>query len=190
MSVQPDIERFATMIGALRKLDARGVRGPKKSGRSTLIVRHFLANGGTLQETGKAFGITRERVRQVLNEAGISHRRGNVGLPREEHERRLAAYNEGIARGLSGAEAAKLAGVSQPMVYVSARAVGIAVASTRQAQVNRLLEIAAYWQAHDDMTGRQVAAHFGVRPTAVSKALLRAGLRQKQRPRSRKGAAA
>lgn len=53
---------------ALRKRRAAALRRAK-------IVDHYL-EGHTLEETGKAFGITRERVRQILKMEGIDKRTG------------------------------------------------------------------------------------------------------------------
>lgn len=43
------------------------------SARDQELVRYFL-EGRTLEETGQRFGITRERVRQILEVQGITHR--------------------------------------------------------------------------------------------------------------------
>lgn len=124
----------------------------------------------TMQEVGEHFGITRERVRQILTRHGIMSRLGG-GLPRAVYEDRLQRYYKALQPGVSTLEAC--AAVDLTYAEVSAAAQNLGVTLPRPIRKGRLRyqEIATYYEANAHLTGKAVAEHFGVHENTVSKAV-------------------
>lgn len=65
-------------------------------------VVELYAGGKTLQEIGDAHGLTRERVRQILEKAGVRHEKNNqsavVAKTRKEKGARLKSLIESLAK--------------------------------------------------------------------------------------------
>ena len=81
---------------------------PMREGRRELLER-ATAEGWTLQKTGDALGVTRERARQLLVKAGL--RTGSLPPPpwRNNPDRRRAAYRVYKARWRAANRAEELA---------------------------------------------------------------------------------
>jgi hypothetical protein len=65
-----------TLLSELRQAQKLALEAEKKAIREERIKGIILmySNGNSLEEVGGAFGVTRERVRQILKEEGIARR--------------------------------------------------------------------------------------------------------------------
>lgn len=145
------------------------------SARNLAIIEHFQSGHRTLKETGDAFGITRERVRQILEVHGICERTFGA-TPPETMAKTLAAYRRAIAEGKRAYEAAKAAGVTQSRLCALAKEMGERLPRPRSFRRERWPEIALYYQEHPELLQRHVAEHFNCSNTEVSKALMACGV--------------
>lgn len=134
------------------------------------VIDHFSGGHYTLQETADAFGVTRERIRQILAKHGVSHRTQGT-LPREIYEARLRRYQAALKPGVSTKQAAEASGVTYSEATRAAQALGVAMPKPTRASRIKYAEVAAYYEANPHLTGRAVAAHFGITPTTMSHAL-------------------
>lgn len=55
---------------------------PKRNLEREAVICTLYQEGKTLQEVGDVFGLTRERIRQILRRAGISKAAGGIALRR------------------------------------------------------------------------------------------------------------
>jgi DNA-binding CsgD family transcriptional regulator len=157
----------------------RRVHKPERPRRPRIDHAAVIAmhDGGakTMQEVAAHFGVTRERVRQILARHGIDVRRGN-GLTREQYNERLQRYHAALKPGVSTKEAVAAIGLTYQEVQAAANALGVSLPKPIRKGRIRRAEIAAYYAAHTHMTGNDVARHFGVSPNTVSAALRTMGV--------------
>jgi hypothetical protein len=109
-----------TRIGAppARHIDAMTRR------LATIIAQH--ARGMTLQAIGTTHGITKERVRQLLNTAGVVT--GRPGYSWEYWtERQVAGLRAGLAAGLTAAAIGRGIGKTRNSVIGKARRLNLAL---------------------------------------------------------------
>lgn len=135
------------------------------------IVKMHAGGKRTLKYVGDAFGITRERVRQILDREGVETRKGIAPADLKMHQDRVDRYVAALRPGVTSAEAARIVGASQAAIYKSASFIGRSLPKRFGDAKIRNLQIAAYYAAHADKTGREVASHFGVSQMTVSQAL-------------------
>lgn len=76
------ISQIAKRYGASRELHMqnRQNKGSRTPERDAVMCERYLA-GETLGQLGKAYGVTRERIRQILNRAGIEERHNGFFRP-------------------------------------------------------------------------------------------------------------
>lgn len=94
-------------------------------GRDAIIAERYLA-GETLQAIGDDYGITRERVRQILRNTGVpslGHRKEHCkqAVPLTDTDRRAAKL---YADGLPSGKVAELTGLTQSQVLRAVRMTG------------------------------------------------------------------
>jgi len=164
--------------GHRRSLRERG----EKKGRlnASEVIKHFGGGHNTLQDTADAFGVTRERIRQILAKHGVSHRTHGA-LSREIHEARLQRYHAALKPGVSTKQAAEDSGVEYFEAANSARALGVALPKPIRASRVKYAEVAAYYEANPHLTGKAVAAHFEINPNTMSRALKIMGVKPRHR---------
>ena len=71
--------------------------------RNAAIVEMYVGSKLTLAEVASEFLITRERVRQILNNAGVVERHGNIAY-QEDYQADLTAAHQRICSGESTVE--------------------------------------------------------------------------------------
>lgn len=154
-----------------------------------------MHDGGkrTLIEVGTAFGVTRERVRQILKARGIDVRRFG-GLGDSVWCERAHKFNAAIRAGRDGQEA--LAAAETSMSYSKFKRLAatfgcplepwplVARFVTAKTERERL---AAIYEANPDMSGADLARLTGQRSTTVSMRLRRAGVSTRRAGWTRKG---
>lgn len=129
----------------------------------------------TLQEVGQRFGVTRERVRQILARAGIADR--SLGrTPRAEKEAALEVYGKALNERRCVRDAAALAGRNYSSLHKWAIELGVPMPKPRSPRRERWSEIARFYQENADLKQRHVAEHFGVSQHEVSRALKEMGV--------------
>ena len=69
---------------------------PKRNLEREAVICSLYRDGKTLQEVGDVFGLTRERVRQILRRAGVSPTQGGV-RKRSERSRLACLFGDGVA---------------------------------------------------------------------------------------------
>ncbi len=101
-----------------------GKRGPKPQNveRNAEIARRVAA-GETLQAIGDSYGLTRERVRQIANRAGVTVRSQKI-----EAEKRFKIFSELAKEGLTRHEIAERSGYPYDTVCDVIRRFGIETA--------------------------------------------------------------
>lgn len=147
--------------------------------RHAAIIALFQSGRYTLQAVANEFGITRERVRQILRRAGISERVG-AGLDPAVHRERVARYLAALKPGVSTREACASVGLAYIDVVNSARAVGETLPKTVRAARIRYAEIAAFYLANPNLCGVDVAKQFNCPPMRVTHALRAMGIQPRQ----------
>jgi Mor family transcriptional regulator len=87
--------------------------GATRSLRNSIIAERYIA-GENMEEIGKSYGISRQRVHSILIAAGVERRsRGGPRPSKLDYERVVREYN----RVLSVYEVSKVVGCSQSAVY-------------------------------------------------------------------------
>lgn len=147
---------------------------PEQSARRDAIIAMHDGGAKTLREVAEHFGVTRERIRQILRKHDIAERRGG-GIDREVASTRVAAYAAALARGLTVHKAAASVGLSYGEVWRAARALFVPMPRPK-ARTSHYAAIAAYYRDHPELTGHAVAQHFGVADMAVSRAIRKQGV--------------
>lgn len=147
---------------------------PEQSARRDAIIAMHDGGAKTLREVAEHFGVTRERIRQILRKHDIAERRGG-GIDREVARTRVAAYAAVLARGLTVHKAAASVGLSYNEVWIAARALSVPMPRPK-ARTSHYAAIAAYYRDHPELTGHAVAQHFGVDDTVVSRAIRKQGV--------------
>lgn len=130
----------------------------------------------TLQEVGDHFGVTRERIRQILARQGLTER-NNGALAPEVLASRLNRYLKALRPGVSSKEACEIAELHYGEVATAARVLGYTLPKPTRKERLMYQEIATYYEANPHLTGRAVAVHFGVPPLTVSRALQKLGVK-------------
>lgn len=149
-------------------------------GRAADIHRHAAIiayhDGGKrkLREVGARFGVTRERIRQVLVKYGVDVRRGG-SFDEAVHRERLEKYKSALP-GRTSTEAKAAIGLPGVDIYRSARVLGVKAPAARAEYHARYQEIADFYASHPEMTGTAVAKHFGVAPIQITRSLRWAGV--------------
>lgn len=128
--------------------------------------------GDTLDAIGKDYGLTRERVRQVLRKYGVE----SLGLRQKETTVQARAQIEELAaKGVFVRDIAAKVGVSECSVYLHLSRCGIAVPKApyprKPEYVARDAQIAADYQA--GMKLRDLCAKYGIQAPAIYHALNR-----------------
>ena len=145
--------------------------------RDQAMADQYMA-GATLEQVGAGYGLTRERVRQILERLGVQRRpsrTGNDAYYTQLRSLTLAAHEAGETRETI---AARL-GVSVPWVCNVLRVAGY-TRSARTEQLARLARVRALFNAGLDVHQIMTAAGFSSR-VACYAALNRMGLRFKDR---------
>lgn len=181
-----EIVRRAVSDDWMPKARGRKSKEPKpKLSRARVDAAAVIAMhaGGekTLQEVGVHFGITRERVRQLLERRGIDVRRGPAALPREVHEDRLRRYYTALRPGMTTLEAAAAAGLARTEIQSSAKCLGVKLPKPTRRQRIRYRELATYYENNPHLTGRAVARHFDVSPQTLSRSLRVIGVKPRHK---------
>jgi hypothetical protein len=145
------------------------------SARNRAIIEHFQSGHRTMKETGDAFGITRERVRQILEVHGIHERTFGAASPATKAGA-LAAYRQAIAEGKRAHEAVAATGTDYQMLKAWAEEAGDRLPKPRSFRRERWPEIARYYQEHPELLQHHVARHFNCSNTEVSNALKACGV--------------
>ncbi len=102
----------------------RGPRTPKPPSARNRLIAQFIGEGCTLQATGAFFGLTRERVREIIERQGVHVVPANGAGRDWPAWESAAAY---IACGGSVEEAAREAAVVQASVRFICNALGVAL---------------------------------------------------------------
>lgn len=147
---------------------------PEQIARCRAMIAYHDGGLRTLKEVGDRFGVTRERVRQILDKSGIEVRRGNRDFT-AEHQRRFDAYRAALTPGVRAFAAAKAIGCTVGDVRNAAEALGLKLPRPVTPGRLRFYKIAAFYAANPHLTGRKVAEHFGVSQNMVSDALQQTG---------------
>lgn len=163
--------------------------GTGKVKRNATIVALLRSTGVTLQDAGRQFNISRERVRQIAKKAGITGaalREQRGPTPRQievadrkaqyvEQKRKIEAIHaaalEMRRRGASGPEVAAALGVGRRVVQWATEKAGFRVRRKRgkMPDAATLLSLTA-----DGVTQREIAERYGVTQGGVCFALKRA----------------
>jgi len=128
--------------------------------------------GDTLDAIGKDYGLTRERVRQILRQYGVE----SLGLrQRPETIQARAQIEELATQGMPVRDIAAKVGVSEPGVYQHLSRCGIKASKAPKPRkpeyIARDAQIAADYQA--GIKVRDLCAKYGIQPPAIYHALNR-----------------
>ena len=93
--------------------------------RNQQIVERYL-EGFSLTEVGEEFGITRERVRQILLTKGITQRHGGTKR-REAHETQIQAAYQQVLEGKSAKDVAEIFGLTPESLRDNLRRRGLPI---------------------------------------------------------------
>jgi transposase len=158
--------------------------GSTATTRRRYEIARVYQSGRTLEATGAMFGITRERVRQIL---------ASVGVPSRRKDRFPAALGDQVARLYQRGET----------IEAAARAVGVSAFTARKMLVERGIErrpgVSASYRKpstrsrHESMarlyrrgkTFRELASAFETSTTTVQRVLNRLGIERRGRGRGR-----
>ena len=136
-------------------------------------------SGETLQSIGDKFGITRERVRQVLRKAGVPSLGIRKKPPKDGTLVKAAAIAADYGAGLPASEIAKKYGMRPGSIYKFLRIAGVSPKRLPTcAQPISEKHVRAY---EAGTSARQIAAELGLSDTVVRKKLGQQGVKLRSR---------
>lgn len=159
--------------------------------RNEEIIRLYVKERLTLREVGGRFGLSRERVRQILERAGVPRRKHSSGrakpVPTDMWERKAEVIHLYLENGLSLKQTGERFGRSHVAVINLLKAAGIRRRSRswrshwpwRDAE-QRTQEIARVY-VQEGLSLEQIAARFDLNRLTVRRILQKAGVNRRSR---------
>jgi hypothetical protein len=160
------------------------VRVPPPGSTATTLRRHEIArvyqSGKTLEATGAMFGITRERVRQILASVGVPSRRKDQFAP---------ALGDRVARLYQRGETIEAAGRAVGVSAFTARQMLVERGIARRPGVSGAYRRPSMRRRHESMvrlyrqgkTFKEIATAFETSTTSVQRVLDRLGIERRGR---------
>jgi DNA invertase Pin-like site-specific DNA recombinase len=145
--------------------------------RDQQIIERVRA-GGSLVITGRAFGISREWVRQICERSGVRSQFRNILGSEQRTERNLTIIDRAKS-GISSALISRELGVSLGLIHQVCRQAGVRLPRQRDAtKERRNRQIVEQVRAGSSTVA--VARAFGLSQTVISRICIRAGVLSKQ----------
>jgi len=149
--------------------------------RDKQVARLYVEEGLSLEEAGARFGLTPERVRQILERAGVRRRDGGASLsPEEEVQRDQEIVRLYVEEGLSLEKAGARLGLTSERVRQKLERRGVSPRNgscrlTHEQQARRDQEIVRLY-VEEGLSLKKIGARFGLSDFAVRHILERAGV--------------